>query len=158
MIAETFRLATDYRDTQARLGAVLSTRSLAAWSRVSPRSLAETGGVWLATVLALVRQDRARSRETAAAFYRLQRAVETGHTVPPLHGGYDAHAVPLGDLRAEWAQAKPACPPNTGTTTAVRSSSTRSSGPKPTTTPTRPPPVPPWPSPAWSGPDRAWSG
>ncbi|MFJ4796940.1 VG15 protein [Kitasatospora purpeofusca] len=105
MIAETFRLATEYRDAQARLGAVLAARSLTAWSRVSPRSLAETGGVWLATVLALVRQDRARSRETAAAFYRLQRAVETGHTVPPLHGGYDAHAVPLGDLRAEWAQA-----------------------------------------------------
>ncbi|MEV7925315.1 hypothetical protein [Kitasatospora sp. NPDC088779] len=103
MRAETIRLTTEYWQTQARLGSGLAARSLSAWSRVSPRSLAATGGVWLASTLALVRQERARSREVAAAFYRLQRAVETGHTVPPLHGGYDAHTVRLGDLRAEWA-------------------------------------------------------
>ncbi|GAB7185923.1 hypothetical protein ATKI12_5754 [Kitasatospora sp. Ki12] len=104
MKAETIRLTTEYWQTQARLGSGLAARSLSAWSRVSPRSLVDTGGVWLASTLALVRQERARSREVAAAFYRLQRAVETGHTVAPLHGGYDAHTVRLGDLRAEWAQ------------------------------------------------------
>ncbi len=105
MNAETIRLSAEYWRAQAVIGAGLAARSLNAWSRVSPRSLVDTGGLWLATTLALVRQERARSRETAAAFYRLQRAVETGHTVPPLHGGYATHTVRLGDLRTQWAQA-----------------------------------------------------
>ncbi|MDG4532564.1 hypothetical protein [Streptomyces sp. AV19] len=89
---------------QARIGAGVSAVALAQWSRVSPLALAVSGRAWLAVVLALVRRERARSRETAAAFLRLYRAVETGRTLPPLDGGDGDDVVTLGELREEWAR------------------------------------------------------
>ncbi|MGW1837075.1 VG15 protein [Streptomyces sp. NPDC002067] len=70
---------------------------------MSPHSLEESGSAWLAWMLAIVRSERRRSREQAAAFYRLYRALETGHTVPPLFGEHGRGTTTLGELREEWA-------------------------------------------------------
>lgn len=104
MSTEAVLLAERHWQAQARIGAGVAAESLTAWSRVSPLTLTQSGTAWLAVVLAVIRRERTRSRDTAAAFYRLHRALETGRTVPPLHGGYAVRTVPLADLRAEWAR------------------------------------------------------
>lgn len=78
--------------------------SLRLWSRVRPATLPHDGSVWLRSMLGAVRAARSRSRRTSASFVRLQRALETGHTLPPLDGGHHAGRVTLGALRADWAQ------------------------------------------------------
>ncbi|WP_405016412.1 hypothetical protein OHV05_04310 [Kitasatospora sp. NBC_00070] len=104
MSAAVLRLVEQHRRAQARIGAAVAAESLAAWSAVRPNSLAVTGATWLATVMAVVRRERERSRDVAAAYYRLHRALATGTTVPPRHGGYAADSVSLADLRADWAR------------------------------------------------------
>lgn len=89
---------------QGRIGAGVSATSLREWSRVNPLSLAESAALWLAMMVAVIRGERFRSRQSAAAFYRLYRALETGYTVPPLDGPDGREAVSLGELRDEWAQ------------------------------------------------------
>ncbi|WP_309248668.1 hypothetical protein [Streptomyces sp. MNP-20] len=71
---------------------------------MSPLSLTESGSAWLAVMLALIRGERRRSRDQAAAFLRLYRAVETGYTLPPLQDGPVADATTLGELREDWAR------------------------------------------------------
>ncbi|WP_431980786.1 hypothetical protein [Streptomyces qinglanensis] len=93
----------DHWQAQARIGTAVSGQTLAHWARVNPRSLEETGAAWLGWVLALIRSERRRSRDQAAAFYRLYRAMETGHTLPPLSGEHVGEATTLGELREEWA-------------------------------------------------------
>ncbi|MDT0267985.1 hypothetical protein RM844_17025 [Streptomyces sp. DSM 44915] len=100
---ESVRLFDAYWRTQARTGATVAARALAEWSRVSPTSLVTSGRAWLAFVLALLGRERVRSREAAASFYRLYRAVETGATLPPVSGTADG-PVTLGELRDDWAQ------------------------------------------------------
>ncbi|MEU7200273.1 hypothetical protein [Streptomyces sp. NPDC045470] len=97
-------LLDEHWRTQARMGAEVSAASLGAWSRVSPVSLRESGNAWLAFMLSLIRRERSRSRRAAASFYRLNRALETGHTFPPLDGDHVPDVVALGELREEWAQ------------------------------------------------------
>ncbi len=55
-------------------------------------------------MLGLIRRERRRSRDQAAAFYRLYRALETGHTVPPLSGEHMGETTTLGELREDWAE------------------------------------------------------
>jgi len=100
---ESVRLPDEYWRTQARIGAGVSAQALAQWSRVSPTSLTVSGAAWLTAVLSLIRLERSRSREAAAAWYRLHRAVETGTTLPPLDGA-NSESVTLGELRDDWAQ------------------------------------------------------
>ncbi|MGK5728174.1 hypothetical protein [Streptomyces sp. URMC 124] len=71
---------------------------------MNPLSLAESGSAWLAYMLALIRGERRRSRDQAAAFLRLYRAMETGYTLPPLQDGPVAEATTLGALREDWAR------------------------------------------------------
>lgn len=97
-------LLTDQQRVQARVGAGVSAQALAAWTRVSPTSLVASGGAWLSLVLSVIRQERTRSRDAAASFLRLHRALETGYTLPPLTGDPAAEGVSLGELREDWAQ------------------------------------------------------
>ncbi|AKA08672.1 hypothetical protein SAZ_15175 [Streptomyces noursei ZPM] len=99
----TTALVEEYWQAQERIGVQIASQSLAQWSRVNPHSLEESGAAWLAWMLALVRRERRRSRDQAAAFYRLYRALETGHTVPPLSGEYVGETTTLGALREDWA-------------------------------------------------------
>ncbi|MFB7643879.1 hypothetical protein ACFC0S_03215 [Streptomyces sp. NPDC056084] len=55
-------------------------------------------------MLALVRRERTRSRESAVAFYRLYRALETGHTVPLPDQDHIPESLTLGELREDWAR------------------------------------------------------
>ncbi|KWT60619.1 hypothetical protein ADL21_18310 [Streptomyces albus subsp. albus] len=103
MSRPTSALLDEYWQAQGRIGATASGQSLAQWSRVNPHSLEESGAAWLAWMLALIRGERRRSRNQAAAFYRLYRALETGHTLPPLSGEPVGEATTLGALREEWA-------------------------------------------------------
>lgn len=89
---------------QARIGSAVATQSLTQWQRVSPFSLVESGTAWLTFMVGLIRGERTRSRQTAAAFYRLYRAYETGRTLPPLAGDWRPETVTLGDLRSDWAR------------------------------------------------------
>ncbi|MFE9396779.1 hypothetical protein [Streptomyces flavidovirens] len=89
---------------QARIGTEVSAQSLAQWSRVNPLSLVESGSIWLAFMLALIRGERRRSREQAAVFLRLYRAMETGYTLPPLQGDPVGDSTTLGELREDWAR------------------------------------------------------
>ncbi|UQA92870.1 VG15 protein [Streptomyces halobius] len=70
---------------------------------MNPQSLAKSGAAWLAWMLALIRGERRRSRDQAAAFYRLYRALETGHTLPRLSGEHVGETTTLGELREDWA-------------------------------------------------------
>ncbi|AKA08866.1 hypothetical protein SAZ_26395 [Streptomyces noursei ZPM] len=99
----TAALVEEHWQAQERIGAQVASQALAHWSRVNPHSLEESGAAWLAWMLALVRRERRRSRDQAAAFYRLYRALETGHTVPPLSGEYVGETTTLGELREDWA-------------------------------------------------------
>ncbi|UQA94923.1 VG15 protein [Streptomyces halobius] len=103
MSRATAALLDEHWRAQARIGAGVSAQSLAQWSRVNPHSLEESGAAWLAWMLALIRGERRRSRDQAAAFYRLYRALETGHTVPPLSGEHVGETTTLGELREDWA-------------------------------------------------------
>ncbi|MEU7636555.1 hypothetical protein AB0C11_10740 [Streptomyces sp. NPDC039016] len=104
MTRATAALLDEHWRAQARIGAGVSAQSLAQWSRVNPHSLEESGAAWLAWMLALIRGERRRSRDQAAAFYRLYRALETGHTLPPLSGEHVGETTTLGELREDWAQ------------------------------------------------------
>ncbi|MFE0187745.1 hypothetical protein [Streptomyces sp. NPDC058989] len=104
MSRATAALLDEHWRAQARIGAGVSAESLAQWSRVNPHSLEESGSAWLAWMLALIRGERRRSRSQAAAFYRLYRALETGHTLPPLSGEHVGETTTLGELREDWAQ------------------------------------------------------
>ncbi|ARF59427.1 hypothetical protein [Streptomyces gilvosporeus] len=104
MSRATAALLDEHWRAQARIGAGVSAQCLAQWSRVNPHSLEESGSAWLAWMLALVRGERHRSRSQAAAFYRLYRALETGHTLPPLSGEHVGETTTLGELREDWAQ------------------------------------------------------
>ncbi|AUG87137.1 head maturation protease [Streptomyces phage Attoomi] len=100
----TAALLDEHWRAQARIGTAVSAQSLAQWSRVNPRSLAESGSAWLAFMLALIRGERRRSREQSAAFLRLYRALETGYTLPPLQDDPVADFTTLGELREDWAR------------------------------------------------------
>ncbi|MFI9076055.1 hypothetical protein ACIGW8_06055 [Streptomyces sioyaensis] len=100
----TAALLDEHWRAQARIGTGVSAQSLAQWSRVTPHSLEESGAAWLAWMLALIRSERRRSRDQAAAFYRLYRALETGHTLPPLSGEHVDESTTLGELREDWAR------------------------------------------------------
>lgn len=76
-----------YWRAQATINAQVSVASLRAWRQVRPRGFLNSAGAWLSATAGSVRLGRRRSRQLAAAHYRVQRALDTGRTVPPLDGG-----------------------------------------------------------------------
>ncbi|MER7988693.1 hypothetical protein ABTY53_24325 [Streptomyces noursei] len=99
MRTATAALVEEHWQAQERIGVRVAGQALVQWSRVNPHSLEESGAAWLA----LIRRERRRSRDQAAAFYRLYRALEAGHTVPPLSGEYVGETTTLGELREDRA-------------------------------------------------------
>lgn len=90
---------------QARIGLEVQAQALAAWAQVNPAAVDTSGVTWLRGVLLLLRAARSRSRRNAIAFYRLYRALETGHTVQLSEIGPGVvPTVSLGQLRQEWAR------------------------------------------------------
>ncbi|MFJ9408572.1 hypothetical protein [Streptomyces sp. NPDC101393] len=74
-----------------------------AWRRINRHDPEATAIDWLVAVLQIVRNGRGRSRRNAIAFYRLYRALETGHTVAlPEQSTTTAVITTVGMLRQEW--------------------------------------------------------
>lgn len=97
------QLLDRYWRAQARVGLTAYVESIAEWQRVNPVSVTESATAWLAAVLAIVRGQRRQSRSVAIAFYRLYRALTTGHTLTL--PGRPPGTTTLGELRDLWAGA-----------------------------------------------------
>ena len=98
-------LVQSHRVAQSRLGARVAARVRASWMRqVRPGAPAASAGPWLDTSLALVATYRHQSEQLAGSYLRLQRAMATGHTLPPLTAGPPARTVPMGALWSDYAE------------------------------------------------------
>lgn len=95
-------LLTQYWQAQARIALEVSAQVLRTYATINPVAVESTGSQWVASTLIAIRTARVRSRRTATAFYRLYRALETGHTLALTD--QIATDVPLSQLREEWAR------------------------------------------------------
>ncbi|GAA1160874.1 hypothetical protein F4556_005191 [Kitasatospora gansuensis] len=98
-------LVNGHRIAQGRLGARVAAKVMSSWRRrIRPLAPAASAGPWLTEALADVAVHRAESEQLAGSYLRLQRALATGHTLPPLTGGPPERTVPLGALWSDYAE------------------------------------------------------
>ncbi|SDJ74642.1 hypothetical protein [Streptomyces indicus] len=98
------QLADEHRRAQTAVASRTAAQVLDGWHRlVQPRRLEESAPRWLDVSLDVVSVERTQSRELAASYLRLHRALSTDTTLPP----YDEHpaddVITLGELRQDFA-------------------------------------------------------
>lgn len=103
-IAEAERASNLFHGALVSLGAQATLDSLALWQDVPPLpDVSRTRAVnrWLATAVRYVMQRRIRARDMALAYYRYQRALQTGTTIA-LPGRENPPHMTLPELKREF--------------------------------------------------------
>lgn len=98
------RLVNAHRRAQAILAARGASDVLASWQRrAQPARLPDTVPAWLDEALGAIRPYREQSRDLAASYLRLHRAMNTDATLPPYDDEPEADVMTLGELRQDFA-------------------------------------------------------
>jgi hypothetical protein len=100
-IAEAEKAAAAFQVALVRLGITTVVKALALWKRVPANRLNSAVESWLRDATTLTMQDRDLARELALGYYRLNRALRTGFTVPDSNRSLP-QTTTLGDLRREY--------------------------------------------------------
>ena len=99
--AEADRVELVYYWALNQIGNVSYEDAVDLWQDVPASEQAVTAGRWLAAAVRLVMTRRARARDLALAYYRLTRALRTGHSIR-LPGREEGESVSLEALRDEF--------------------------------------------------------
>lgn len=99
--AEAAKAAAAFQVALVRLGITAVVKALALWKRVPANRLNDAASNWLNDATTLTMQDRELARELALSYYRLNRALRTGFTVPDSNRPLPQKTT-LGDLRREY--------------------------------------------------------
>lgn len=103
-ILEAQRLAVAFQIALARLGAAAIVEAIRLFARLNPASLsANSVREWLEDATAMIDSRRSVARDLGIAYFRLQRALETGYTTPPIRGEVP-EVVDLDELREDFRE------------------------------------------------------
>lgn len=103
-ISSVRQLTEEHRRAQTALASRTAGQVLDGWQDlIQPRRLEETAPKWLGESLDTITVSRTRSRELAAAYLRLHRALNTEATLPPYGPEPVADVITLGELRQDFA-------------------------------------------------------
>lgn len=103
-ISRVRSLTEEHRLAQTALASRTAGQVLAGWQDlVQPRRLNETTLRWLGESLDTITTSRTQSRELAAAYLRLHRALNTDTTLPPYQPEPAVEVITLGQLRQDFA-------------------------------------------------------
>lgn len=104
LLAEAEAAAVVFMAALAAQGLKLIRAALNLWEdvQVTPTKTNPSSARWLAKVLALVASSRKSSRELAYSYYRYNRALRTGYTVPALNAPNNRTVEDLSDLRDDF--------------------------------------------------------
>lgn len=98
------RLVDVHRRAQVTLAARGAAVVLSSWQRrAQPTRLTDTAPAWLDDALGTIRPYREQSRDLAASYLRLHRAMNTGTTLPAYDVEPAEDVVTLGELRQDFA-------------------------------------------------------
>ncbi|MYT30476.1 MULTISPECIES: hypothetical protein [unclassified Streptomyces] len=98
------QLADAHRRAQVALASRAAGRVMSDWQRmIQPRRIEETAPQWMDASLGVITASRARSRDLAASYLRLHRALNTDTTLPPYASAPVAEVTTLGRLRRDFA-------------------------------------------------------